>query len=195
MDAPPLPPSPPPSSRAALALAGAGLLLVVALTLLFAKLPPQYRVWNLSAVGAVALFAASRLGFVGGLVFAAVALALKDLCLYLTTPWWEPYPLSWAYFAGYVLAGWLLLRRSASVGRAAGVGFGCGLIFFVVSNFVSWLEMALPYDRSLAGLLDSYVAAIPFYRGTFLGDTFLTAALFAAYPLLARAPVPQENHW
>ncbi len=193
MDAPTHPPAPPTFKPMTLALAGAGLLLTVSLTLVFAKLLPEYRMWNVSVIGALALFAAARLGFWYGVVFTAVAIALKDLCLYLTTPWWEPYPLAWLYFGGYVLVGWLALRRSASVGRAVGVGFGCGLAFYVVSNFVSWLEMALPYDRSLAGLLDSYVAAIPFYRGTFVGDTLFSAALFGAHLALSRAYFPAER--
>ncbi len=175
-----------------LALAGLGLGLTVTLTVAFAQLSPEYRVWNVSVIGALALFTAARLGFWPGVAFTAVALALKDLCLYLTTDWWQPYPLSWVYFTGYVLIGWALLR-SASVGRAVAVGFGAGLLFFFASNFVSWLELALPYERSLVGLLDSYAAGIPFYRGTFLGDVTFSAALFGAHAVLSRAYFPFER--
>jgi hypothetical protein len=176
-----------------LALACAGLALVVLMTLYFINRPPEYRVWNASVIGALALFTAARLGFWHGIIFTAVAIALKDLCLYLSTPWWEPYPLSWLYFSGYALVGWVLLRRSASVGRAVATGFGAGALFFLASNFVSWLEQAQPYGYSLAGLVDCYYSAIPFYRGTFLGDVAFTAALFGTHALLSHAYFRQER--
>lgn len=176
-----------------LALAGAGLALTALVPLAFADARPEYRVWNASVIGALALFAAARLGLWQGLALTAVAIALKDLSLYLSTPWWQPYPLSWLYFAGYAVVGWALLRRSPSVGRAAGVALGASLVFFVVSNFVSWLELALPYERSLGGLLSSYAAGVPFYRGTLLGDVGFGALFFGAHAALARAYFPAER--
>ncbi|AWM40659.1 hypothetical protein GobsT_08130 [Gemmata obscuriglobus] len=176
-----------------LALAGAGLALTALLPLAFAQAPAEYRVWNASVIGALALFAAARLGLWQGLALTAVAIALKDLGLYLTTAWWEPYPPSWLYFAGYALSGWALLRRSPSVGRAVGVSLGASVAFFFVSNFVSWLELALPYERSLGGLLSSYAAGVPFYRGTLLGDVGFGALFFGAHAVLARAYFPAER--
>lgn len=175
------------------ALAGAALALTAVLTVAFAQARPDLRVWNLSVVGALGLFAAARLGFWHGVAFTAVALAVKDACLYATTDWWQPYPLSWLYFAGYALIGWAFLRQSASSGRAVGVALGASLLFFAVSNFVSWLELALPYERSLAGLRDCYAAAVPFYRGTLLGDVGFAAALFGAHAALSRAYFPAER--
>lgn len=186
-------PPAPPFKPLALALAGCGLALVVALPIAFQYAPPELRVWNLSVIGAVALFAAARLGLWQGVAFAAVAIALKDVYLYLVADWWEPYPLSWLYFAGYALAGWYLLRRSAAPGRIAGTALGVSLGFFVVSNFVAWLEQALPYGYSLEGLLNCYAAAIPFYRGTLLGDVLFTSTLFVAHAVLARAYSPAER--
>ena len=176
-----------------LALAGLGLALTALLPLVLAGAAPEYRVWNASVIGALALFAAARLGFWQGLAFTAAAIALKDLALYLTTSWWEPYPMSWLYFAGYALIGWGLLRRSPSVGRAVGVALGASVSFFFVSNFVSWLELALPIERSLGGLLSSYAAGVPFYRGTLLGDVGFGALFFGAHALLARAYFPAER--
>ena len=177
-----------------LAIACAGLALTAALPLTFAQSwMADYRVWNASVIGALGLFAAARLGFWQGVAFTAVAIALKDVCLYFTTEWWQPYPLSWLYFTGYVLIGWVFLRRSASVGRAVGVGLGAGLAFFFVSNFVAWLEQAYPYGYSLQGLVDCYIAAIPFAHGTFTGDVCFTAAFFGAHAVLSRAYFPAER--
>lgn len=183
----------PPPSTPAFVVAGVGLALVVAVTAAFQYAPPAVRVWNLSVVGAVSLFAAARLGLVHGLLFSAAAVIFKDLCLYLLTDWWEPYPLSWLYFAGYAVAGWYLLRRPAAPERVFGTALGASLAFFVVSNFVSWLEQPLPYGYSLEGLLNCYAAGVPFYRGTLLGDVLFTAALFGAHAALARAHSPAEQ--
>ncbi|HEY1189550.1 MAG TPA: DUF6580 family putative transport protein [Gemmata sp.] len=186
-------PHTPPSKPMTLALAGVGLALPAVLALVFAQLPAEYRVWNASAIGALALFAAARLGFWRGVVLTAAAIALKDVCLYLTTEWWQPYPLSWLYFTGYALAGWALLRWSASVGRSVGAAAGTSLVFFFVSNFVSWLEQAQPYGYSFGGLVSSYAAGVPFYRGTFLGDIAFSAALFGAHAVLSRVYFPAER--
>jgi hypothetical protein len=51
----------------------------------------------------------------------------------------------------------------------------------------------LPYGYSLAGLLDCYRAAIPFYRGTLAGDVVFSAGLFAAHAMLSRAYFPAER--
>lgn len=194
----------PPPPTPAFIVAGCGLALVVGLTVAFQHVEPQYRVWNLSAVGAVALFAAARLGLVHGFLFAAAAVIFKDLAYYLLTNWWEPYPLAWLYFAGYALAGWYFLRRPAAPVRIIGTALGVSLSFFVVSNFVAWLEQARPYGYSLEGLLNCYAAGIPFYRGTLLGDVLFTAALFGANAVLVWTFAPTaaaeevratEEHW
>jgi hypothetical protein len=192
MDAPTQPPAKSNFKPLTLALATAGLALVVAVTVGFQRLPTEYRVWNLSVIGALGLFAAARLGLGVGIAFTAFAIALKDIVYYRMTDWWEPYPLSWVYFACYALAGWHFLRRSTSAGRIAGTALGTSLGFFLVSNFGSWLEQALPYGYSFEGLLNCYAAAIPFYRGTLLGDLIFTGAFFGAHAVLS-AYFPAER--
>ena len=40
------------------------------------------------------------------------------------------------------------------------------------------------YARGLDGLLQSYTMAIPFFRGTLLGDLFYTCVFFGGFELL-----------
>lgn len=207
MDTPNRPPATSNFRPLTLALALAGLVLVVALTIGFQHVRTEYRVWNLSVIGALGLFAAARLGLWPGIAFTAAAIALKDVVYYRMTDWWEPYPLSWVYFAGYALAGWYFLRRSTSAGRIAGAALGTSLGFFLVSNFGSWLEQALPYGYSFEGLLNCYAAAVPFYRGTLLGDLLFTGVFFGTHAVLsayfpaereqpvAEAVRDEEKHW
>jgi hypothetical protein len=58
------------------------------------------------------------------------------------------------------------------------------LQFFLITNAAVWIGGA--YDRGIDGLWQSYVAGLPFYRGTLLGDLFYTAAFFGLYELVRR---------
>ena len=76
-------------------------------------------------------------------------------------------------------------RMSETMAPLAGL-FSCGLVsslmFFVVTNFGVWLWFG-SYDRSLAGLWQCYLAAIPFFRYTLAGDLFFSVVLFGSYAL------------
>lgn len=154
-------------------------------------LPQPYRPWNLSAIGALGLFAAARLGFAQAVALTALAFGLKDLGVYLQHGW-KPAPLIWVCFLAYVVLGWAL-RRTESPVRIGAAAVAASLVFFVVTNFLSWLGQSLPYGYSLSGLADCYVAAIPFYRGTLAGDLIFTAGLFGAHAVLSRAYFPAER--
>ena len=156
-------------------------------------LPPAYRPWNLSPIGALALFAAARLGWKQAIVLAVIALALKDIGVYRQHgSEFTPHPLSWLCFLAYVGCGWFV-RRTENPLALAGTTLGAGLVFFLVTNFVAWLEQALPYGYSLAGLKNCYVAAIPFHQGTLVGDVVFATALFGAHAVLSRSFFPAER--
>ena len=62
-------------------------------------------------------------------------------------------------------------------------GFAGSLIFFIVSNFGVWALGSLgvndlAYEKSLTGLIECYILAIPFF-----GNTFLSTIIFA-YPAI-----------
>ena len=50
-------------------------------------------------------------------------------------------------------------------------GVASSVCFFLVTNFGAWLTLEM-YEKSLAGLLQSYILAIPFFHNTLL-STFL----------------------
>lgn len=75
--------------------------------------------------------------------------------------------------------------------RTAGVlhlGASAGLAsvsFFLISNFGTWAFTAW-YAPSVAGLIECYVAALPFLRYTLAGDLVFSAAFFGIYVLAVR---------
>lgn len=80
----------------------------------------------------------------------------------------------------------LTLRARRTPLKIAAASVASSLVFFAVTNFV-WLHNAHQlYDYSLQGMLESYLAALPFLRNTLLGDLFFTALLFGGYAWLAR---------
>ena len=161
--------------------------------------PETYRPWGFAAFGAVALFAAARggrLGLAAGLVLALGAKLAFDLMNYAQHGYDPDYLPIWKLYvclSVYAVLGWALLRRSKSPLRIAGVTFLASLLFFLTTNFGSWVGQSLPYDRGPAGLLESYWMALPFWKGTLLSDFTFTAALFGLHAVLCRAYSPAER--
>jgi hypothetical protein len=60
-----------------------------------------------------------------------------------------------------------------------GAALASSVSFFVVSNFAAWACWTDLYPRSVAGLLSSYVAGVPFFRRGIEGDLLFTTAMFA----------------
>jgi hypothetical protein len=58
------------------------------------------------------------------------------------------------------------------------------LLFFLVTNFGCWIWFDL-YEHSLAGLVNCYVQALPFFRYTLAGDALFAVVLFGGYGLAA----------
>ncbi|MPZ50882.1 MAG: hypothetical protein GEU75_16550 [Dehalococcoidia bacterium] len=83
-----------------------------------------------------------------------------------------------------VVVGWLIAKERSAGLVVAGALF-CSVQFFLITNAAVWIEGA--YDRGINGLWQSYVAGLPFYRGTLLGDLFYTSAFFGLFELARRA--------
>jgi hypothetical protein len=159
-------------------------------------IPDEYRPYNFTAVGALALFAAARIGFAPGLVLALGSLLASDFALWYRHGYDRDYLPSWpvyAAFALYAVLGWALLRRTESPVRIAGVTVAGGLLFFLITNFASWVTQSLPYGYSLAGLVNCYAKGLEFYRGTLSGDLAFGGLLFGLHAVLSRAYFPAER--
>lgn len=58
----------------------------------------------------------------------------------------------------------------------------CSVQFFLITNAGVWLSGS--YSHGLSGLWQSYLAGLPFFRGTFFGDFFYTTLFFGGWELL-----------
>ena len=55
-------------------------------------------------------------------------------------------------------------------------GLSSSVIFFLITNFGSWLTMAM-YEKSFTGLLQSYMMGIPFFHNTLLSTLIYLVVL------------------
>jgi hypothetical protein len=144
---------------------------------------------NFSTIGAMMLFAGAVLRPRWlGISVAVVGLLASDLVLRHDPQWLSVYvPCLLIAVAAH------LLKPGQSVTRFALATVSASLIFFVVSNFGVWVAWPDMYDRSIAGLANCYLQAIPFFRNTLAGDAFFGVVLFGSYALLEnRSPAMAE---
>jgi hypothetical protein len=166
--------------------------IAVALAGLMPVLSTYAHVWNMSVIGAIGLFAASRLGFWWAVGITGMAIGFKDASFYLICGW-RPSLISWPCFIGYAVIGWAFLSQTRSPARVGACALSGSLVFFFVNNFACWLEPVLGYEQSFSGLVQCYIAAIPFFKGTILGDLVFSGVLFGAHAVLSRAYFPVEQ--
>ncbi len=77
----------------------------------------------------------------------------------------------------------VLLSKQKNFFTAIGSALGASLVFFVASNFFVWLTSTM-YPHNWSGLASCFELAIPFYRGTLLGDVVFTAVFVGAVELI-----------
>jgi len=97
-------------------------------------------------------------------------------------------------FALIVLLGIIMLKK-VTVKNVVLATLTASLSFFAVTNFGVWALGTL-YPKTFAGLMESYIAAIPFLHNSLLGDLFFSALMFGVYefvkhkvPALSQAKV------
>ena len=75
-------------------------------------------------------------------------------------------------------------------------GFAGSLIFFAVSNFGVWVLGSpgvydIAYEKSLSGLIECYILAIPFFGNTFLSTLIFAYPAMFIYKALPARPSPR----
>ncbi len=114
-----------------------------------------------------------------------------------------PWPLAVSVYASLALACGLgvWVKRSLDVNQSDGLmarvgtrqvgrfllaSLAMSTVFFVLTNGAVW-AMGAWYPRTSDGLLACYMAGLPFYRATLLGDLFFTGVSVGGYCLVEQA--------
>ena len=136
--------------------------------------------WNATPVMAIALFGGTYLAKRWAILLPLAIVAISDVLI----GWHSTVPFTWgAFLLTGLLAWWVRPNPNGSrilVGALAG-----SVLFFLITNFGVWVAGDL-YPRTADGLWQCYVAAIPFFRTSLMGDLVYTAVLFGGYGVLAQ---------
>ncbi len=136
---------------------------------------------NFAPIAAVALFGGAILPRKWAISLPLVAMVISDLFIGL-------HPLvifTWGSFAAIALVSSYRFGKLSASNVVFG-SIGASILFYVVSNFGVWIEGRL-YARTLEGLAQCYVNALPFFRNTLAGDLVYAGLLFGAYALATQA--------
>lgn len=78
----------------------------------------------------------------------------------------------------------VLLRKKYSFLNSLLFSFLSSLLFFLITNFGVWLMGW--YPQNWQGLVQCYIAALPFFRNTLTSAILYTAVLFGGYEFLLK---------
>lgn len=141
---------------------------------------------NFTAVGAGLLFFGAR----SSRWQALIAVAVMGTTDYLLTHFvyqfpfhLQSYAMTWAWYAAVCLMASDVLRK-VTFARVATAVVASSTGFFVLSNFMVWAGGDL-YTHTAAGLVDCFVAALPFYGNDLLSTAIFSGLLFGV-PALAK---------
>lgn len=105
---------------------------------------------------------------------------------------WFSQPYVFGAFGLIVLLGFGMFKK-VTFGRVIGASLIASVLFFLVTNFGSWMGGAL-YPKTLDGLMMSYAAGIPFitnpgaehyfFLNSVVGNLFFTGLLFGSFELV-----------
>ena len=147
----------------------AGILMLGVISRLIIHLP------NFTPVIALALFGGVYLRKRQAVILPVLVMIIADLFIGIDAT----FPFTWGSMALIALMG-LWVRENKSFTTVAGSSLLSSVLFFLVTNFGVWLVQNM-YPRTLAGLIECYVMAIPFFGSTLVSTVVYTAVLFGGY--------------
>lgn len=141
---------------------------------------------NFSPIGAIAIFGAAYLKGAQRFIIPLGVYWVSDLLLnnLVYSEYYETFqliPNFWIYGA-FILAGIVayFLLKQKSVIRLVGASVSAAVLFFVITNFGVWAGGTM-YPMNSGGLMACYIAGIPFFWNTIIGNLFYGFVLFGAY--------------
>ncbi len=156
----------------------------------------EMHLYNFAPVCALGLFAGAVIKDKRiALLLPILAQLMGDVYISLFTQWQGFYGIEQVCVYASLL---LVTLMGAGMGqpkalKVLGFTLGGALVFFLLSNFGVWLSMEFGkvdlyhYGKGFSGLVNTYAAAIPFFKNTLIGEFCGSILLFGAYYLLQQA--------
>lgn len=153
----------------------AAIFVLIGIALRFLPHPP-----NFAPIAAIALF--------GGVYFSRkTALILPIAVMLISDIFIGYYEIGLMFFVygsfllTVILGFWL--KKNKKWQTVLGSAFLSALIFFILTNFAVWVFTPW-YAKTLSGIIQCYVMALPFFKNTLFGDLFYTTVFFGSYELI-----------
>ncbi len=169
---------------------------------------PSTFTWNISPVPAMCLLGGAYFSARwAGLGIGLIAYLLSDLLIAAISgrPAFAFYNSLPFVYAGFILHGviGLSLRGKASIARVGVTAVASEIVFFLVTNFGEWAVGSTNYEKSPAGLIACFVAALPFLSRSIYGTLIYSAIFFEVAAMVERrsmgsgklvaVPVPKDD--
>lgn len=137
--------------------------------------------WNMTPLTAIVLFASVYLGFRYSLFILIATMAISDF--FIGFYQWE---IMLSVYAGFAMAGiiGIFIEKRKTAGTIFFGAIFSSVLFFILTNWAVW-QFGSMYEQSLAGLLQSFTMALPFFRSALLGDMTYSGIIFGTYELAA----------
>jgi len=172
-----------------------GAIIAIILFAAFSRLIPHP--WNFTPLAGIGLFGAAHFAKKSwALIIPFAALFSSDLLVnniyypLFFPEFYKGFTLMsggwyWIYgaFALIILLGFLTLKKVKTM-NLLGTGLLASVIFFLVTNFGTWVAYPGMYPPTASGLMACYAAGIPFFFNTLAGDLFYITVMFGSYELL-----------
>lgn len=138
---------------------------------------------NFTPLGAISIFSGSYFKNINAGLLPLVILGLSDL---LISGSYGPvmFYVYGSFWLTFLLSYWFR-RRLKDFRILILLTVSTSTLFYVVTNFGVWLHAGL-YPRTFPGLILCYVAALPFFRNTILGDLFYVTTFYLSYQVFRK---------
>ena len=130
---------------------------------------------NFIPLGALALISGTYIRSKWGILAPLAVMVTSDLIIGLHSV----ILFTWGSFLLIGMIGWWI-RQKKNVFRVVGGSLAGSVLFFVITNFAVWAFTPL-YSKTIAGLVQCFYMAIPFFRNTILGNFFYVGIFFGMF--------------
>ena len=128
---------------------------------------------NVAPITAIALYCAVYMDKKYSILLPMVGLFLSDLVIGFYGP------TMLAVYGSFLVTALIgqSIKKNVSFVKIILAAVASSVVFYLITNFAVWLFDNM-YTKDLTGLITCYIAAVPFFRNTLLGDLFYTIVLF-----------------
>lgn len=138
--------------------------------------------WNMTPVGAAAIFAGVHIGKRAAVLVPLLGMLVGDIFLGFYS-----LPLLLVVYLSMIMSGLLSYstRNERGVGMFIARPIASATLFYLMTNVAVWMFGTM-YPHTAPGLLASFIAGVPFYGHQVFGDILYVSLFFGLYEWMRR---------